>query len=229
MQSDKSRLISSRSMLTGDIITIYVSPKRKKYQIHKGLLASYEHWKKRLDSKLIKGSQSMYLPECDPDIWDIFVNWLYRGGLKDVCLEDGDPVKARIGQYLHLYFDAEHWTIPALQNTIMDKFCVGTISSWEWTPCNVIQRIYQSTPKDSPLRCYVVDSFLLKSSLSDADCEDGGRAARVKLHLEFGNHEFVLECYEALMQLTPKSQLREPHMKTGCKYHKHESGDECSK
>ena len=215
-------------MLTGDIITIYVGPKRKKYQIHKDLLASYEHWRKRLDSKLIKDSQKMYLPECDPDVWDVFVNWLYRGGLKDICLQDEDMAKVQMGKYIQLYIHAEHWTIRALQNKIMDKFCAGTISSWDWSPCNVIQRIYKNTPEDSPFRCFVVDTFLLQSSLWDADCEDGGRAARLKSHLEHGNHEFVLECFEALMQLTSKSTLRAPDRETGCTYHKHEDGEKCS-
>ena len=171
----------------------------------------------------------MHLPQQRPDIWDLFVNWLYRGSLKDICVEDVANLQAI--QYIILYTQAEDWVIPALQNKIMDKLRAWTTGIWDCFPCDcdVIQHIYERTPRDSPLRFYVVDSFLSKSSLWDADCEDGGRATRLKSQLDCGNQEFVLECYEALMQLTPKSKLRAPDRKKGCTYHKHRYGEKCSK
>ena len=54
-------------MLTGGVITIYVGPTRKEYQVHKGLLASYKYWEKHLVSNLTKNSQTMHLPLQDPD------------------------------------------------------------------------------------------------------------------------------------------------------------------
>ena len=53
--------------------------------------------------------------------------------------------------------------------------------------------------------------------------------ARLKSQLDYDNQEFVLECFEALMQFTPKSKLCAPDRKTACTYHKHEDGEECSK
>ena len=211
-------------MLTGGVITIYVGSKRKEYQVHKGLLASCEYWRKYLDSNLTEDSQTIHLPQQRQDIWDLFVNWLYRGSLKDVCVENEEIAENQLGQYILLYIQAERWAIPALQNKIMDSW---TTSVWDWSSCNVnvIHDIYKRTTRDSPLRSYVVDSFLSW----DADCENGSRAAHLKSQLNNGNGEFVIECYEALMQLTPKSKLRVPDSKTGCTYHKHEDGEECSK
>ena len=228
-QFDERRLISSRSLLTGGVITIYVGSKRKEYQVHKGLLASYEYWRKHLDIKLTEDSQTMHLPQERPYVWDLFVNWLYRGSLKDICVENDDMAKTQQRQYIKLYVQAERWAIPALQNKIMDKFCAGTISGWDWSHCMLIRSIYKVTSRDSPLRSYLVDNFLSQSSLWDADCENGGRATKLKSQLDYADKEFVLDCFEALMQLTSRSKLRAPDRKKGCTYHKHEDGEKCSK
>ena len=216
-------------MLTGGVVTIYVGPKRKEYQVHKGLLASCERWRIYLDAKLTEDSQTVHLPRHRADIWDPFVNWLYRGSLKDICVENEDMAKTQMRQNVNLYVQAELWAIPALQNWIMDNLRARPTSSWDWPTRKLIQRVYKYTHRDSPLRSYFVDSFLSKSSLWDAECEDGGTAARLKSQLDCGNQEFVLECYKALVQLTPKSKLRAPDRKMGCTYHKHEDGERCSK
>ena len=76
-------------MLTGGIITIYVGTKGKEYQVHRGHLASIEYWRKYLDSNLAEDSQIVHLPEQHPGSWDLFVNWLYRGNLKELRGERG--------------------------------------------------------------------------------------------------------------------------------------------
>ena len=216
-------------MLTGGIITIYVGPKRKEYQVHRGLLTSIEYWSKYLDSKLAEDSQIVHLAQDYPEDWDLFINWLYRGSLKDICVENVDVAQSQANEYVNLYTRAEEWAIPALQNKIMDKLHAWKTSIWHcfsefWTGY-----VYEATPRDSPLRSYLVDSFLTESPLWVADCDNGGRTARLKSQLDHGNQEFVLECFEALMQLTPRAKHRAPGRKSACTYHKHEDGKKCSK
>ena len=213
-------------MLTGGVVTIYVGPKRKEYQIHKGLLASNEYWSKYLDSKLAEDSQIVHLAQDCPEDWDLFINWLYRGSLKHICAEDRAMEETQAYQYALLYIKAEEWAIPALQNKIMDKLRAWSTSVWDYYPYYLTRRIYERTPRDSPLRSYLVDGFLSKSSLENADCEYG---EQLKSQLDYGNQEFVLECFEALMQLTPKAKLRAADRKSACTYHKHEDGKKCSK
>ena len=205
------------------MITIYVGPERKDYQIHKRLLASYKYWRRQLDPE---DAQIMHLPHHSPDTWDHFVNWLYRGSLRDICVEK-DIAETQAEQYVYLYSQAERWAIPALQNKIMDKICAWTTRSSDWPPCNLIDYMYEHTVRGSPLRSYVVDSLLSKSSLWDAECENGGRVAELETQLDYGNHKFVLECFETVMQSTSKSKLRAPDRNKGCTYHKHEDGEKC--
>lgn len=213
-------------MLTGGIIKIYVGPKRKEYQVHRGLLALNEYWRTYLASKLAEDSEIVHLPQQRAKTWDLFVNWLYRGSLKDICVENEDAAKKQAIQYIVLYTSAEKWAMPALQNKIMDKLHAWTPSIWHWFDDDVTRHAYKATPRDSPLRSYLVDCFLKDSSLLEADCE---RGTLLKLQLDYGNQEFVLECFEALMQLTPKSKLRAPNKKIACTYHKHEDEKRCSK
>lgn len=216
-------------MLTGGVITIYVGPKRKEYQVHKGLLASNDYWSKFLGSKLAEDSQIVHLPKQHPDIWDLFVNWLYRGSLKDISVEKVDVAENQARQYISLYICAEEWAIPALQNKIMDKLHGWPTAIRYWVYQGSIGHVYEAIPRDSPLRSYLVDSFLAESSWWEANCENGGGAAQLKSQLDYGNQEFVLECFEALIQLTPKLKLRAPDRKIACTYHKHEDGKRCSK
>ena len=216
-------------MLTGGIITIYVGPKRKEYQVHRGLLASHEYWRKYLDSKSGEECQIVHLPEQHPDIWDLFINWLYRGSLKDINVEKVVVAVNQARQYILLYTCAEEWAIPALQNKTMDKLHAWTTPIWYWFPSYSVRHVYEDTPKGSPLRSYLVDSFLAESSCLEANAENGRWAARLKSQLDHGNQGFVLECMEALMQLTPKLKLRAPARKSACTYHKHEDGKKCSK
>lgn len=213
-------------MLTGGIIRIYVGPKRKEYQVHRGLLASNEYWRKYLDSKSAEGSQIVHLAQDCPEDWDLFIIWLYRGSLKDICAEDRSMAKKQAMQYVVLYTKAEECAIPALQNKIMDKLCAWSTSLWDRYPHYLTRRIYECTPRDSPLRSYFVDCFLSRSSLENAGWENG---TRLKSQLDYGNQEFVLECFEALMQLTPNAKFRAPDRKSVCTYHKHEDGEKCSK
>ena len=125
--------------------------------------------------------------------------------------------------YILLYTSAEKWAIPALQNKIMDNLHAWTTTIWDCLPPKWTSHIYKYTPRGSPLRSYLVDSFLAESSLWEADCENGGRTARLKSRLKDGDGEF------ALMQLTPKEKLRAPDKKSACIYHKHEDGKNCSK
>ena len=206
---------------------MYVGHKRKEYQVHKGLLVSYEYWTQRLDSELTEDSQTIHLPQESSTIWDLFVNWLYRGSLKDLCMENKNLEKAQVMQYVRLYIKAEKWVIPVLQNKIMDKLTVWTDSIWDWSTCDMIDLIYYHIPEGSPLRSYVVDSFLMRSSMCDVNDENLSRAGQLKSQLDCGNKEFVLECFEALIQLT-SGKLLAGGIKMGCTYHKHKDGEKCS-
>ena len=137
--------------------------------------------------------------------------------------------KVQVNGYIVIYLNAERWAIPGPQNNIMDNFRAWTIRSSDRPRDTLIGYIYKYTSRGSPLRSYVVDSFLSQSSLWDADSENDRPAARLKAQLDYDNQKFVLECFKAVMQLTSTSELLAQGIKMGYTYHKYKKGEKCSR
>ena len=142
---------------------------------------------------------------------------------------DEDAAQDQAQNYIDLYLRAETWAIPELQNTIIDRLRARTTCALGWFPRTVIKKIYAGTTAGYTLRCYVVDSFISKSYFWNDDFEKGGRAAQLKLQLDYGNQVFVLECYEAIFKAAAKSKIRNPDKRVGCAYHKHKGGKKCKR
>lgn len=95
--------------MLSECTTFFIGPKRKKYLAHSGLLCDLvPHLKAESVSLEIYGRA------IDPDAFDLFLIWLYRGP-KALCKATG-----KFDTYIHLYALAEKWGCGALQNTTMD-------------------------------------------------------------------------------------------------------------
>lgn len=89
------------------------------------------------------------LKEDDPDVFRIFVAWLYAGKIKlpkvwDGCMEMAWILGDRLGA-------------PAFQDCVMTKFilCANEFSK----PAHIVETVYSSTTEGSLLRAAVVDSL----------------------------------------------------------------------
>lgn len=138
--------------------------------------------------------------------------------------------------YAALYISAGEWEIHDLQNALMDRLRARQTCVYGYFPRDFIHKIYQKTEPQSPLRSYIVDSFLYKSvKWNEArELEDPvnanfilTRKRALKNQLDAGNQDFVLDCYEALFQLCAKSKIRDPDRKICCVYHVHGEGEGC--
>ena len=116
----------------------------------------------------------------------------------------------------------------------MDRLRVRQTCKYEYFPQCFIQKIYANTGSDSPLRSYIVDSFIHKGIEWNENFPDPvdsnmalTRTRALQYQWEGGNQAFALDCYEALFQLCAKSKIRDPDKKTGCVYHKHMEGERC--
>lgn len=234
----QSRLKLLTSCLVGNTIRVFVGPKRKRYSVHKALLTQYEWFSKKIyysDLK-IASRDCIDFPTVDPKVFELLISWLYRKNLKPISTADEDDAKEEVELYIDLYLRACDWNMPELQNALLDRIRVRSTCEYGFFPRKLINTIYKRTQPLSPLRSYIVDSFIHKGIEWD---EDGGledpidaqytltRKRALTVQLEAGNQDFVLDCYEALFQLCAKSKIRDPDRKTGCVYHRHESGGKC--
>ena len=217
------------------MIKVYVGPKSKRYTVHKTLLTKHEWFRKRLfylDSDLSRNHITLH--EEDPKVFELLISWLYGRKLKNISTTDEGLAKEEAALYIAAYLRACEWAIYDLQNALMDRLRLRRTCEYGYFPRNTIQHIYANTQSDSPLRSYIVDSFIHKGIAWNEKLANPvypsmalTRTRALQSQLDAGNQAFALDCYEALFQLCAKSRIRDPDKRTGCVYHKHEEGKRC--
>ena len=232
-----SKLTQLKSCLIGETIDIYVGEKAKRYTIHKGLLTQYEWFRKEIFyyGNDTGSRKCISLRTEEPKVFELLICWLYRKKLNAIS-DNEFFAKKEAKLYVELYLKACVWEIHELQNALMDQLRFRRTCELGYFPRHTIGRVYTWTSSQSPLRSYIVDSFIYKGIEWN---EDGGikdpidtdfiltRQRALKNQLDAGNQEFVLDCYEALFQLCAKSKIRDPDRRTGCVYHTHKEGEKC--
>ena len=195
-------------------MTVYVGPKRKRYSIHKALLVQYQWFRQQMycysDSDLISRDEISLLQE-DPKIFEMLIIWLYRRKFKAISTTNEETAKEEAKQSIDLYLRAYVWGMQELQNALMDRLRVRRTCPYGFFPQSFIKKVYENTEPESPLRSYIVDGFVqtLNGWHEGAGLEQDltsehsilTQTNALKTHLEAGNHAFVLDCYETILQL----------------------------
>lgn len=216
------------SYITGDIITLYVGPKHKRYQIHVDLLRCSAYFEAKIyphSHTPSAPSNDVSLPDLEPTIFELLITWLYRRTIPAISTDDEDLAQAQARNYIGLYLSAGKWDLPGLQNSIIDLLRARPTCDLGWFPRSLVKKIYVNTNIGSPLRSYVVDTFIAKSYYWD----ESQRQIMVSEHLGYGNGRFVVECYEAVMGIVARNKIRDPNRKGACLYHVHEKGKKCKR
>jgi BTB/POZ domain len=147
--------------VAGDAVTILVGPKRKRYIVHKDLICEKsEYFAKAFNENCFKEGieKEMYLPEDEPDAFDLFIRWLYNSRLdcKAFCVEGKSsaeihaPRWALMSTLISLYILTDKVCLEELKNTVMDNF-KDIAKTHKFSPFAII-RIYAKGPSGSPLR-----------------------------------------------------------------------------
>ncbi|ESZ89675.1 hypothetical protein SBOR_9943 [Sclerotinia borealis F-4128] len=174
---------SSSALMTpealGEIVTLYVGAKRKKFLVHKKILCKQS---KFFDAGFNKGFKEttegeMYLPQDDPAVVANLIEYLYRGQLPNPLMEQ---------QLFELYFLAEKICLPSLMDRIMDTFLEhrNFIIRFEVGRKSIIEIIYANTHHNSKLRLCIT------------------AAIAFTLHSKEGNEKW-LQDYLALWETCP--------------------------
>jgi hypothetical protein len=219
--------------LRGPLINVYVGPKRCTFIVHTELLQNASDFFK----KMIRPDgysfdlMRIFLGSIDPNAFELFVNWLYRGTLID--LQKGTTAaqevtaKSQVLRLVDLYLMAWNWDVYGLMNLIVDRMRARKTCNDGWFPQDLIKKIYDGTNTEDPLRLFILDSFLHKSW-------DWTHESRVEFLMESmmsGNHRLVAELYENLDTLCREKRGSkkpgDPSAKTKCEYHWHHDDSDC--
>ncbi|KAI9788024.1 MAG: hypothetical protein M1835_002540 [Candelina submexicana] len=147
-------------LLSGDMVDIYVGPKRKHWRLPQLLLYNTSsYFRKAFEGGFKEAAEKeLYLAEDNAAGFEIFVQWMYRGALKAVSTYANFEYEQSMSSNVALYHLANKLCIKSLQNSAIERIVetlkVGKQGAME--PSTVLG-IYQNTGSDSYLRKLSVD------------------------------------------------------------------------
>ena len=141
------------SLLTEDMVNIFVGPKRKNFHIHKALLCHHSSFFQRTLDGGFKEQEdkAVYLPDDDVKAFVLFVHWVYNAPPQKAT------TPATVAALFALYVMAEKFGIEELKNMSTDavrsSFCdVGSMIFSEH-----IERICGHTPEGNAMRRFIAN------------------------------------------------------------------------
>lgn len=159
----------------------------------------------------------------NPDIFQLFVDWLNTGSLPSLSDDDENFAKETLSDYLEIYFLATIWDVQDLENLIMDKIRARKTCEDGYFPCSLIAKIYNNTIKDAQLRSYAVGFFVFKMS----NWDKAKHHEMIKTQLDCGNTDFVFEYIVKYDNLHLSDQVCDPNREWVCAYHNHRADTLC--
>ncbi|KAH7363920.1 hypothetical protein BKA65DRAFT_571959 [Rhexocercosporidium sp. MPI-PUGE-AT-0058] len=152
-----------RESLGIELVNIYVGkdPNRKQFVIHKKLICDkVDFFHKAFISGFKENEGTMDLPDETPEVFGMFVAWLYRS---DSEVGKFTTKEQYIGIF-NLYFFAEKLCIEDLQNRLIDHIRLtaspleedGDAACVPWITIGFAAVIFKNTSAESPLRSYCV-------------------------------------------------------------------------
>lgn len=210
-------MLTLRRTLYNNIIFILVGPEKVKFGVHQGVLVQRSpFFQAALTGKFKEAMEGrIILHDGDPDVFAVFVSWLYTTKLENMVDETSSCTKVRL---IKLYLFADRYDVPILRNDVIDAL----YKNWKEDPrlpISYFQEVYDTTPPRDPLRRLFVDLITSDTKISESVLESH----------EYYPKEMLLDLVGALSnQLAPFRERAwnwEPNEVMICSiYHTHEDG-----
>ena len=207
------------SLLDGDIVTVFVGPKRKQFQLHANVLKDRAPNFKAAFQKELKegGKKELYIPDCDGSIFSLFVDWAY--GNQVLRYQFGQS----LNEFESLYSMAEKLGVESLKNASFDRirdYC--RVPSMITIP--LLQRIWKNTKPRAGLRRFILD-MVAHQVLCDQklNVNDTSFSSMLK------DHRFAVEFVETAQKVFKDEQTwgRTVQQRNNCFYHDHQETPMC--
>ena len=169
-------------------------------------------------------SNTVTLPEEDPQTFELFIYWLYHNQLPplpDPEIMDLAELAVAEWSYYGLYCLGEKWCINALKNQTIDRIREYHTSRSTTVHPYHIERCYAGTSESSLLRRYVIESaaFALRSPAHKA------YQAELRAHVE--DAEFLYDLVAECMKLIDLGGFDNPNLRPHCDFHEPVQGNHC--
>ncbi|OMP88205.1 hypothetical protein BK809_0002962 [Diplodia seriata] len=159
------------------------------------------------------------LPEDDPDIFEVYLQWLY---LKTIEITAGQDAPQHFAMYESYKF-GDKILDTAFKNAVIDHLIRSVVTNQVY-PTYLAKAVYQNLPASSGLRRLYVDFWAWASCV---EWYDGGAAG-----IEEAPLEFFSELSRKQTEIKDKRSVRKekfPWVIDACQYHEHAEGSpKCS-
>ncbi|KAF7929325.1 uncharacterized protein EAE98_005244 [Botrytis deweyae] len=223
-------------VLGNELVTITIGKEKQKFTLHKQLLCeSVDYFRGAFSVGGFQESHSscMDMPEDDPEAFELFLHWLYRGEVRRATkLTD-------IDQFLKLYVFSEKLCLNEVANKTMDAIQEMNYDLYTLPKCSLEQLdgVWRNTSSTSPLRKWLI--HLLVYNVWDHEGSGTPEKKTFPLKTEelislwqlFKDHE---DLYASFFTQLHKHAADNPppfgfdfNDSSPCAYHRHSEGEVC--
>ena len=148
------------SHLTGDMVKVLLTPEGGSFVIHKELLPSTCH----KDPTVRCRDQDYIFWNLGQRSCEHFIRWLYGHSIEPISQINEETAKVQVADLIHVYIGAYDLGIRKLRNAIMDCFIACNTCRVGFDHPTLINFIYSRLSQRSPLKQFVIDQYIFKSS-----------------------------------------------------------------
>ncbi|KAG9242334.1 hypothetical protein BJ878DRAFT_482108 [Calycina marina] len=209
-------------------ITVGSGDHARKYHIHKSILCEHsDFFQKMFNSNLLEGiTNTATLPEDDPNTFEVFVGWIYRGTIEVPNTTTREKFNSRVGSLKLLFFFAEKYSLVPIMDRAMNMLIEHQNATHTLFTCDSMRNVYQTTRQTSRLRLYASRTFAYVM-MHFGDGERGDNWATNELQqLAVDEPDIMLN---AMMALRKHDGLPIDHPRKApkCDYHQHGPKEPC--
>lgn len=198
---------------------VLVGETKQEFYIHEDLIcASSDFFKAAMRNECQESlSRSVDLPEEDPEIFEVYRQWLYSGR---ICTIENDSEPCNVVResrnLSHAYVLGEKLQDATFKDTILDSIIEHSDDGRKWS-INMIKIIWEGTPPASLTRKYLIDRFIYYGNEE--------LLSRFRHRLP---EDFFYEIAVALLKCRARPGGKAPYKKHSiCKYHEHAKDKPC--
>ncbi|ETN42519.1 uncharacterized protein HMPREF1541_01676 [Cyphellophora europaea CBS 101466] len=221
-------LTRASRLLSGPLLDIYVGLEQRHWALHQNLLIHHsrffdETFTVNGEHKRIKEGK-LYLPDEDPEAFELLVKWLYQGRIEDVSQKPKEAKWDYAFTCQKLYILSTTVGLNELQNLAIDQFRKGCHDSALVPGPEEMIPIYRKTASHSPFRRLV--SKIAARQIMDPDHQLDAGTYRDCFE---ASPDFAVDVINEIRAGTSGILLDDPTVGNSCNFHEHEDGASCHK
>lgn len=146
-------------------MTVLVGEQPKSYTLHKCFATkSSEFFVKATNGRWKEGKdKSVPLPDCMPEIFDIYLHWLYTGSIVlNITEDDEDRGTSEINELMHLYVLGNFLLDRPFRNVIVDRTLEVNRLYKKYPGSEAINIIWPETPADCQMQRLILRFWAIR-------------------------------------------------------------------